>query len=527
MVSYVGMDLQRFLALVRARWWLLAAIMLVAAASALGISLTQPDRFQASAELLFGRTTAAETVAGGADETAASPQQAATNLALASLDTVAARVKQRFPETTVDELKGAVDVTSKGNSDLVTVTAEWGTPTGAARIANAFTDQIVALRRETAQAEVERAIEALNETLRQREAASTGGSAGQPGTDPDEIRLLRDRIAQLEVLKELQTGGVQVVQPATPPGERSSPKPVRYAVIAALLGLVLGLIVLVLLARFDKRIQDEDELLALFPVSVMARIPEEARSRRLGQMRTVQDASLIEAFDFLRLNLQLMRPLPGSQVVAVTSPVAGDGKTTVVGGLARSLASSGEEVVVVDLNLRNPMLHSYFDVPREQGRGVLDALLEPASADDYTQLTSQPQLRVLPAALHPVLPSALLGSGRLESLLEQLRKGADYVLLDTPPVSAVADASAIATVADGVLLVIDLTRTHRNELLVAAEQLHNARARTLGVVLNRASAPSPAQSPRARVRGAVHTPSTFEEGEGFDVQQLQSEGDRS
>ena len=196
MVGYVGMDLRRFLAVVRARWWLLAAIMLVAAALALGISLTRPDRFQASAELLFGRTTAAETVAGGADETTASPQQAATNLALASLDTVAARVKQRFPETTVDELKGAVDVTSKGNSDLVTVTAEWGTPTGAARIANAFADQIVALRRETAQAEVERAIEALNETLRQREAASTGGSAGQAGTDPDEIRLLRDRIAR-------------------------------------------------------------------------------------------------------------------------------------------------------------------------------------------------------------------------------------------------------------------------------------------------------------------------------------------
>ena len=108
-------------------------------------------------------------------------------------------------------------------------------------------------------------------------------------------------------------------------------------------------------------------------------------------MRTVQDTSLIEAFDFLRLNLQLMGPRSGSQVVAVTSPVAGDGKTTVVGGLARSLASNGEEVVVVDLNLRSPMLHSYFDAPRERGRGVLDALLEPASADDYTQLTSQPQ----------------------------------------------------------------------------------------------------------------------------------------
>jgi polysaccharide biosynthesis transport protein len=533
MVGYVGMDLRRFLALVRARWWLLAAIMLVAAASALGISLTQPDRFKASAELLFGRTTAAETVAGGANDTVASPQQATTNLALASLDTVAARVKQRFSTSaTVDELKDAVDVASKGNSDLATVTAEWSTPTRAALVANAFADQIVALRQETAQAEVERAIDAVNETLRQREAGGAGGSAGQAGSNRAEIQSLSDRIAQLEVLKELQTGDVQVVQRATPPRERSSPKPVRYAIVAALLGLILGLIVLVLLTRFDERIRDEDELMAMIPAPVLARIPEVARSRRLGQTRTAQDPSLIEAFDFLRLNLQVMGPRSGSQVVAVTSPVAGDGKTTVVDGLARSLASSGDEVVAVDLDLRNPMLHSYFDVPRESGRGVLDALLESGSPDDFTQLTSQPQLRVLPAGLHPALPSALLGSGRLENLLEQLREGADYVLLDTPPVSAVADASAIATAADGVILVLDLTRTHRNELLVAREQLENARARTLGIVINRASARSAAQSARERGRvrahgRASHPSATFEEREGFDVQQRHFESHRS
>ena len=270
--------------------------------------------------------------------------------------------------------------------------------------------------------------------------------------------------------------------------------------------------------------------MAMFPAPVMARIPEEARSRRLGRTRTVQDPSLIEAFDFLRLNLQLMGPRSESQVVAVTSPVAGDGKTTVVGGLARSLASSGEQVVVVDLDLRNPMLHSYFDVPREPGRGVLDALLGSGRADDYTQLTSQPQLRVLPAAFNPVLPSALLGSGRLENLLEQLREGADYVLVDTPPVSAVANASAIAAAAAGVILVIDLTTTHRNELLVAAEQLDNARARTLGIVLNRASARSPAQyaRDRGRVPGkASQRPATFEASEGFDAQQWRFESRRS
>ena len=134
-----------------------------------------------------------------------------------------------------------------------------------------------------------------------------------------------------------------------------------------------------LLARFDDRIADEEELAALMDASVLARIPEVGRSRRPTHIWTPhQDPAFLESFEFLRLNLQLTAHDGDSQVVAVTSPAAADGKSTVVGWLARSLALSGEEVVAVDLDLRKPELHAYLNTPREPGAGVLDALLASA-----------------------------------------------------------------------------------------------------------------------------------------------------
>ena len=570
MTGYLGMDLPRFLAMVRGRRWLILGIVLAATILALVWSLTQPNRYDASADLLFGRTTTADSViTGGATDTTDVPERtAATNLALASLDSVAANVKPRFPgPVTVQQLKDAVAVEAQGASDVVTVSAQWDSPTKAAALANAFADEIVAMRRETAQADIQRAID-----------AATARVPAAPKT-PAETALadsLQAKIADLETLKAATTGNVHIVERATPPDHRSSPKPLRNAVIAAVVAAILALFIVVLLARFDDRIGDEDELAALLEAPILARIPEVGRSRRPTHVWTAdQDPAFLEAFEFLRLNLQLMGH-DGGQVVAVTSPAAADGKSTVVGWLARSLALSGEEVVAVDLDLRKPELHTYLNTAREPGAGVLDALLaaapddngdprallaaaqnvehtadpeseagngEPAPhgrrvytdddvtaglvelarfggnarraarslkgahrdipestlrrwrdmhADLYAEIRSArargtsvaPHLRLLTGGHQ--LPSALLARGRLQGLFAQLRLDADIVLVDTVPVSTVADASVVAAAVDGVILVVDLERVRRRELLTARKQLTNARARLLGIVINRA-----------------------------------------
>jgi Mrp family chromosome partitioning ATPase len=585
MIGSAGMDLPKFLSLVRARLWLVAGIVAAAAVLAFVISLLQPDRYEATAYLLFGRTTNADAiVTGGTTDTGEVPERVvATNLALASLDSVAARVKGRLntPET-IDEIKHAVKVDVSGASDVAAVTATASSPVRAANLADAFATEIAAVRREAARSDIQRAVNALESTA---QATPTPGSSAASGSTV--TRATRDRIAQLQALKALETGGVRVVQHASPPEHRASPKPLRNAVIAGFVAAVLALFLVVLLARFDEHIHDEDELASLMEAPVLARIPHGPHRRPLThiQLRT-SDEAFLEAFEFLRLNLQLMSPEGRSLAVAVTSPTAGDGKTTVVAWLARSLAQSGAEVVAVDLDLRTPELQTYFDAPDDPGKGVLEALLQPdngdgtlaeksafgrrvytddeitaglvelarfdgnarraakalklggrdipestlrrwkdAHASRYAEIrargseeflavadeayspdpapavlppTVYPRLRLLSGGEEADLRAESIGRERLRQLFAHLRAAADYVLVDTVPISTLADASAVAAAADGVVLVADLERLRRRDLLAAKKQLENARANVLGIVLNRApvgSAGYPAGEP--------------------------------
>jgi len=269
-----------------------------------------------------------------------------------------------------------------------------------------------------------------------------------------------------------------------------------------------------------------------------------------------------------------MGPKGRNVVLAVTSPTAGNGKTTVVAWLSRALAVSGAEVLAVDLDRRKPDLHNYLNAYGEPENGVfrpernhdgdapaadqppsrrvytaediragltelarcggnaraaarslrldghefsestlrrwkrLHAPLyaeigertqeasptvtaepggRPTLADELTQPTRHPHVRLVTGGDDSPLPMELLGTDRLPQLFAELRNNADYVLVDTVPVSTVADASAVAAAADGVILVVDLDRISRRELLAAKKQLGHARADVLGIVLNRAT----------------------------------------
>jgi Mrp family chromosome partitioning ATPase len=567
MTGDVGLDLPRFLALLRARWRLVAAMVLGAVVLAVLLSLAQSDRYTASADLLFGRTTNADAVVtGAATDTGELPERVtATNLALASLDTVATRVARRVRGVTVSELKDAVSIEAAGQSDVVTVTAEWGSATGAAAVANAFAVEIADFRREAARAEIQRAIDALKATMPE----PAGTAEGAPS---EAVRTIQARLSELGALKALQSGNVQVIEQATPPDHRSSPAPVRTGLIAALVAVLLAGFVVLLLTRFDDRISDEQELSTLMGVAVLTRIPRVGQPQRLrANWDGYEEPAFGEAFEFLRLNLEMLEHEGDSRVVAVTSPVADDGKTTVVAGLARSFATSGVDVIAVDLDLRKPDLHTYFDTSSALGSGVLDALMEsgysengnadgqempersepdadaefnatrgrrthteediaiglvelarcrgqarraaralkavghniPEStlrrwkevhSDLYEDIRAErslgtlvaPHLRVLAGDNHRQMPTGMIARARLKQLFGEIRERADCVIVDTVPVSTVADASAVAAAADGVILVVDLEQARRRELLAAKKQLANARANVFGLVVNRA-----------------------------------------
>jgi Mrp family chromosome partitioning ATPase len=569
MTGYLGMDLPGFLALLRARGRLIAGIVAAAVLLALVVSLLQSSRYRATADLLFADSPAADVIAadGAGDDSGDVPErEAATNLALASLDGVAVRVQSRLgTAASPEELRDAVEVKTAGDSDLGTVTAEWDSPEGAAEVANAFATEIVAVRRQAAQADIQRAIDALNRLL-EAQPAPAEGAAPDPSTT-----AMRDRIAQLQALRALETGGVSIVERATPPREASSPRPLRNAVIAGFLALALAVFAVVLLARLEERVADDEQLAALVGAPILARIPPLQRSRPFAPTAAEsQDPAFLEAFEFLRLNLELRRSDAlgdRSVVLAVTSPKADEGKTTVVSWLARALGTSGGDVIVVDLDVRKPELHQFVSAfgpdnglpdldggaaEREPGtEAVAEQQLTPgrpvyseddiaasltqlvlcrgnarqaarflksagldvsestlrrwkvvhgqmyeeieaanalqASARYATHATLLPGVRLFTAADDEGFAARPVARERLHELFAELRSQTGYVLVDTLPVATAAEASAIAAEADGVLLVVDLARLRRRDLLATKRQLDHARANVIGIVINRSS----------------------------------------
>jgi polysaccharide biosynthesis transport protein len=463
-------DLSKFLSIVRQRWLAIVASASLAAALALGFSLAQPDSYKASADLLFQKDDLDSTVFGstGQDNQPAPERVAATNLALASLQVVAQGVKRNLrTRLSVQQLQDRISIAPKGQADIVTITATGPTPRSAALVANAFANEVEAFRRRDAQEKVQRAIDALELSQQSSTQTDTGG-----GITPAQ------RLEQLHAIKALQQGDVTVVQRAEPQDHRAAPKPVRNTIAGGLLGLILGVFLALLLQRLDRRVRDDEELVKIVGVPVLSRVPVSERS-------SGRDA--FEALQFLRANLQLQDPQRETRVIVVTSPMAAEGKTTIAAGLAEALALSGEKVVAIDCDLRQPMLHEQLEV--ERGPGVTEALVELRNVEELL-VEASPGLRVLTAGSMPLDPflivSALL---RLPELLTELRALADYVIIDTPPVSAAADASSVASMADGVLLIVDAARGRRDSLAAAHEQLVHARARLLGVVVNRATAP--------------------------------------
>jgi succinoglycan biosynthesis transport protein ExoP len=466
MSDQTRIDLSTFFSILRQRWTAIVACGLVAALLALAFSLVQKDSYKASADLLFQADNLETRVFGTTDtETQIAPERvAATNLELASLQVVAESVRRKLKlDLTLRQLQDRISIQPKGQADIVTITAKGPTRANAVLIANTFADEVVAFRRKAAQDKIQRAIDAL-ELSRDEQTGRVR-------------RNTESRLEQLRAIKAIEQGDVTVVQPAVPPRDRAAPKPLRNTVVGALLGLILGVFVALLVHRLDPRVVDEQELARIVGGPVLSRVPDTGRQRR-------QDG--IEALQFLRANVQLQNPRREPRVIVITSPQPGDGKTTVVAGLAAALALSGEKVVAVDCDLDEPTLHEHLGV--ERGPGLTEALVELRSVEDLL-VDARPGLRVLTAGeqtLDPFLTVPALT--RLPEALTQLRELADYVILDTPPVSVAADASTVASMADGVIVVVDGTRARRDVLAGAHDQLAHARAHVLGMVINRAPA---------------------------------------
>lgn len=203
-----------------------------------------------------------------------------------------------------------------------------------------------------------------------------------------------------------------------------------------------------------------------------------------------------EAYRALRVNIQFASPDKPLRTILATSTSPEDGKSTTLANLAIALAEAGAATLLVDCDLRRPSLHTLFGVANEQG---LTSLILAGAAGVAPTLAALPivptaveNLHLLPSGPIPPNPAEVLASRRMSDLLVLLAERATYVLIDSPPVIAVADAAVLAPRVDGVLLVVRAGKTRRDLAVKARKMLEQVQARLLGVVLTDATLDSAA-----------------------------------
>ncbi|MGB4778364.1 polysaccharide biosynthesis tyrosine autokinase [Microbacterium sp.] len=282
-------------------------------------------------------------------------------------------------------------------------------------------------------------------------------------------------------------------QSAQLPSSPSSPNTRLALIIGGLVGLALGIGYAVLRFVFDRRIRSAESVERETGLNVVGAIPDErsfTKESRLipldggnsSSSKYVHLYAVSEAIRELRTNIQYMDVDNPPRSIVITSSLPGEGKSTIAANLAITLASNGQPVVLIDGDLRRPMIASIFGLVGEAG--LTDVLAGRATFSDVAQQITAGKLIALASGRVPPNPSELLGSQRMRDLIAELSKHA-FVIVDAPPLIPVTDAAVLSHATDGALVVATVGRTTVDALAKAHQNLDRAGGRALGVVLNR------------------------------------------
>lgn len=192
----------------------------------------------------------------------------------------------------------------------------------------------------------------------------------------------------------------------------------------------------------------------------------------------------VEAYKSLRTNINFLTSSQGARSFVVTSTVPEEAKSNVSVNLALTLAASGKSVVLVDCDLRKPILHRYLKTGHNT-KGVANVLSNTCTLEEAIVHLQKDDVYFLPAGTPPPNPSELLGQPQMQSLIDRLRATFDYVILDAPPIQVVTDAAVIGRMVDGVLFVVRSQYSPLETTKSAVKKLQDAGVKIVGVVLTR------------------------------------------
>jgi polysaccharide biosynthesis transport protein len=500
-------DLRDQVAVLRRRWRIIALFMVLGVAAALAVAYVQRPMYSATVQLLVSPTEATDESSSGE---LMAPEEISTQVTVVESLSTAQRVRAELGlRDRPGQLLQSLTVEQVEDQRVLEISSLRPTARGAAAVANAFATAYLAQRESQAAGVAQATTTSLQQRYDQVQAELAEVQTALNNADPTEIpglesqeraltvqlTSLLEQIADTDATTSGTLDGGQILVPAVPPQSPAQPDLARLGPLGLLLGLILGIGLAFVRDHFDDGIRGEAALRrALHQKPVLGRIPHASQSRGNGRLVTLIDPQdpVSEAYRSLsssvRFLLAASRPEgarsthAGHRTLLVTSAGPAEGKTTVAGNLAVAAARFGIRVILVDGDLRKPGVAQRFGMGRPPG--LSDLLANDDDVDSYLVDVGEPGLQVLAGGSIPPNPAELLASSATNVLLHRLRDRADLVIIDSAPVTQVADTREIIPAVDLVLMVVRHAVTRSRALADAIERIGQVGGSVSGAVFN-------------------------------------------
>ncbi len=299
------------------------------------------------------------------------------------------------------------------------------------------------------------------------------------------------RLSEVDLTHMLRNNNIRVVDNAVATDSPVRPKMAVNVVMGLLLGIFGGCALAFVLDLFDTTIKSKEDVESVIGVPLLGVVPGVAQQELLTLPDDVSRSLFVhsrprstvaECMRSIRTNMMFRVPKSDTRILLITSAAPREGKSFTSSNLAAIIAMTGSKVLLIDADLRRPALHQRFGLPNT--RGLASLFTENAELADLVQPTHIRGLDTIVAGPPPPNPGELLGGGKLQEALGHLTHY-DFIIIDTPPVNVVADPLVLASVADGVLLVVEADRTSRAMVRQAGARLSETSAPVIGAVVNK------------------------------------------
>jgi capsular exopolysaccharide synthesis family protein len=315
---------------------------------------------------------------------------------------------------------------------------------------------------------------------------------------------LRKQQSGNDVASQGSDNNISVADYAIPDQDAVSPRRVSTVLAAFLLSTLFGLGLALFLEYLDDTISSTDEVESFLQLPALAAIPTldsiprkklllvganaaDAEERAKSELLIYADSrsSLAEAYRQLRTSILLSTAGHAPKSLLVTSSLPSEGKTTTATNTAISLAQTGARVLIVDADMRRPRVHAVFGVKNQVGlSSVLSSELDERDLLKSIHYDERTKVAVLPSGPIPPNPAELVGSDQMSKLLKLLEGHFEHVVVDSPPITSFTDGVLIASIVDGVILVVHSGRSSRQVVRKARQLIQDVGAKIFGVVLN-------------------------------------------